>query len=69
MKIFHAISCFLFLLVAIPFGDSTGAIIEEPPSYELKIVPTNFKNARSILGYDNFQKLSPNGTKKYAWEM
>lgn len=42
--------------------------IEEPPSYEPKILPENVENARTLLGYDNFKKLSSNSATKYPWE-
>ncbi|KAF7265178.1 hypothetical protein GWI33_021371 [Rhynchophorus ferrugineus] len=44
--------------------------INEPNSYEAKLIPNNVQQARQSLGYDNFQRVPSrtNSAKKFAWE-
>lgn len=42
--------------------------IDEPTSYETRVIPQNVRNARLLLGYDQFQPLSSKSAEKYPWD-
>lgn len=42
--------------------------IEEPFSYDTKVLPQNLQTARLLLGYDHFQPISSKSSENYSWD-
>ncbi|ENN74531.1 hypothetical protein D910_00107 [Dendroctonus ponderosae] len=73
MHLNHFILHFVFVFLVLVRTTVRSYSIIEPSTYEPKVVPRNFKDARQALQYDYFQKVparksNAQPTRKFTWE-